>query len=385
MKFFGPTEPADFLMRPNRFTLVCRLKGHTVKAFLPNPGRLWELLLPGAVVYLEKAGQENILPYTAVAIERDGHPVMVHTHRTNDLVDHLLRKGLIPGLERAEVVKREARHGRSRFDFLLKRGKEEVFLEVKSCTLFGQRVAMFPDAVTARGKRHVEELARLAEEGKSGAVLFLICWPKAQFFLPDYHTDLEFSRALLAARDRISIVPLALELRKDLSLTSRVRTLEIPWHLAEREVEDRGSYILILRLPAGKNIDVGKLGKVEFKAGYYLYAGSAWKNLTRRLQRHRRERKNLFWHVDYLRAEAEFHWALPIRASEDLECKLASALRGVADWEVPRFGSSDCSCPSHLFGMSHDPLHSPPFISLLQYFRMDRLFGPRAGSGGQRR
>ena len=221
MNFFGPTEKATFIKRPNRFVVVCQLNGKTIKAFLPNPGRLWELLLPGAVLYLEKSPKpERKLPYTVVAIEREGQPVMAHTHRTNDLVEHLLRRGILPGLEGAEIARREARHGNSRFDFLLKRGEEEVYLEVKSCTLFGKHVAMFPDAVTARGKKHVEELAELGAEGISGAVVFLICWPRASFFMPDYHTDLEFSRALLQAREKVSILPVALEISRDLSLTS---------------------------------------------------------------------------------------------------------------------------------------------------------------------
>jgi sugar fermentation stimulation protein A len=308
-----------------------------------------------------------------VAIEREGLPVLAHTHRTNDLVEHLLRRGILPGLEGAEIARREARHGNSRFDFLLKRGEEEIYLEVKSCTLFGKHVAMFPDAVTARGKKHVEELAELGAEGISGAVVFLICWPRASFFMPDYHTDLEFSRALLQAREKVSILPVALEVARDLSPTSKVRLLEIPWGLLEKEVEDQGSYILILRLPAGKEIIVGKLGKIQFPKGYYLYAGSARKNLTQRLERHKRERKKLFWHIDYLRAQADFHLALPIRASVFLECELADALKKISDWEIPDFGSSDCSCDSHLFGTRADPIHTPRFISLLQYFRMDRL------------
>ncbi len=375
MNFFGPTEKAIFIKRPNRFVVVCNLHGKILKAFLPNPGRLWELLLPGAVLYLEKSPQPGRkLPYTVVAIEREGRPVMAHTHRTNDLVEHLLRKGMIPGLEGTEIIKREIRHGNSRFDFLLKRGEEEIYLEVKSCTLFGKQVAMFPDAVTARGKKHVEELAELKGRGKSGAVVFLICWPKASFFMPDYHTDLEFSQTLLAVRDRVSFLPVGLELNPDLSLTSKVRLLEIPWEILEKEVEDRGSYILILRLPAGRKLNIGKLGRIEFKAGYYLYAGSAQKNLTQRLERHKRERKKLFWHIDYLRAHAEVHLALPIRASDPLECELAGALKRISTWEIPGFGCSDCSCSSHLYGMSKDPIHTPEFISLLQYFRMDRLF-----------
>jgi sugar fermentation stimulation protein A len=385
LSLFGPTEKATFLNRPNRFTLFCRLKGKTVRAFLPNPGRLWEMLLPGATVYLERAQPGNFLSYTVVAVQKGHHPVMIHTHRTNDLVEHLLRRGWIPALAGAEVLKREVSRGRSRFDFHLRRSGEEILLEVKSCTLFGRKVAMFPDAVTARGKRHVEELASLAEEGKSGAVLFLICWPKADIFMPEYHTDWAFSRTLLAAKDKISIIPLAVGIGEDFSLNPPVRTLKIPWDLVRREAEDRGSYILVLHVSSSRSVEVGRLGRIQFPAGYYLYVGSAEKNLTRRLERHRRERKRFFWHIDYLRARAEVHQILPIRTSDRLECELASALKKVADWEVPGFGSSDCGCLSHLFGMRTDPLHSTEFIDVLQYFRMDRLFERERRSPSGRR
>ena len=170
-------------------------------------------------------------------------------------------------------------------------------------------------------------------------------------------------------------------MRSDLSLGKKVRTLPIPWDLVEMEAKDRGSYILVLKLPARRTIKVGSLGKIRFEAGYYLYVGSAQKNLTRRLERHRRERKNLFWHIDYLRAETELHCALPIRTADDLECEMASVLGKLAEWEIRSFGSSDCSCSSHLFGMSEDPLRPPEFIALLQYFRIDRFFQPGAPSG----
>jgi len=175
--------------------------------------------------------------------------------------------------------------------------------------------------------------------------------------------------------EKKSIIPAAVELQKDLSLKSRVQILEVPWNIVEKEAKDRGSYVLILKLPEKARTEIGKLGVVRFRRGYYLYIGSARKNLSRRIQRHRRMRKRLFWHIDYLRAISAFYQALPIRTSDPLECEIAQAARKIAEWEVPRFGSSDCSCSSHLFGMSKDPLQSAKFISLLQYFRMDRLIG----------
>jgi sugar fermentation stimulation protein A len=376
VKFFRPTEKALFLERPNRFTLLCRRSGKVVKAYLPNPGRMWELLLPGAIVYLEKTSStENRMPFTAVAVEKQGYPVMVHTHRTNDLADELLKKDLVPGLEGAEVFKREVKEGRSRFDFFLKKGEEKILLEVKSCTLFGRKIAMFPDAVTARGKRHIEELADLTRKGAAGVILFLIFWPRAEFFMPEYHTDLEFARGLLAVKEKISVIPLAVNLWPDFPLTFKARVLDIPWNIVENEAQDRGSYILILRLREKARIEVGKFGKIGFQKGYYLYIGSAKKDLSRRIERHRRMRKKYFWHVDFLRAAAEFRHALPIRTQDNVECEIAHAVKEIADWEVSRFGSSDCSCPSHLYGMAQDPLQSAKFISLLQYFRMDRVIG----------
>jgi sugar fermentation stimulation protein A len=77
--------------------------------------------------------------------------------------------------------------------------------------------------------------------------------------------------------------------------------------------------------------------------------------------------------VDYLREAAEFHAALPVRASVDIECEIASALRKIAAWEITEIGASACEGGSRLFGMTENPLQNRSFIHLLQYFRIDRL------------
>jgi sugar fermentation stimulation protein A len=84
-------------------------------------------------------------------------------------------------------------------------------------------------------------------------------------------------------------------------------------------------------------------------------------------------RKNFHWHIDYLRDSSEFLAALPVRSDDDLECEIAAGMGDAADWTVPDFGSSDCSCPSHLFGFETHPLNLAPFHHLLQHFRMERL------------
>jgi len=368
-------QQAKFLRRPNRFIVECDTGGDVVRAHLPNPGRLRELLLPGSTVFLQRHRRDTgrKTGYTAVAVEREGEPVLLHTSATNDAAHRLLENGLVPGLEEYRVARREVTVGRSRFDFLLEGRGEELLLEVKSCTLFGKRIAMFPDAVTARGRRHVLELASLADAGRKTGVLFIVHWPRAEFFLPEYHTDPLFAQAIGEVRDRVMVKAVAVSWNRDLTLSRRVREAVIPWEVLEREGKDGGAYLIVLRLPRKRRIRVGRLGEILFPKGFYIYVGSALRGLERRVERHRRLRKKMHWHIDWLRSEAEFHGAFPVRTADRLECELAQAMKKISEWDVPGFGSSDCGCPTHLFAMESDPLSSPAFIGLLQYQRIDRL------------
>jgi sugar fermentation stimulation protein A len=270
-------------------------------------------------------------------------------------------------------VKAEATAGRSRFDFILEKDGKPFFLEVKSCTQFGKRIAMFPDAVTARGRRHITELAHHAEKGTPGGILFLIHWPHADYFLPDYHTDPEFTRTLIHQRNKLLITAVSIGWTNDLTLKDDIRKVEIPWRVATEEAKDSGSYLLILELRENMAIDIGKLRTIDFRKGFYIYVGSAKKNLQKRLERHLRKRKNMFWHIDYLRDKAEDCTAIPIRSTDDLECGLSKAIDMITPLSIPGFGSSDCDCTSHLFYMDDNPLKNPFFIDTLLHFRMDRL------------
>ena len=377
LRLFHNRLQARFLRRPNRFLIRCLRRGRILSAFLPNPGRLQELLLPGRSIYLvrEEKSSSRKTRYTAVGVDRDRHPVMLHTHRTNEVARFLLQERKIPGLENARMVRSEIRAGRSRFDFLLKERSQDILLEVKSCTLVGEKVAMFPDAVTERGARHLRELAEISKEGIRAVILFVVHWPFAKIFMPDFHTDLSFSQTLLRVRDRVEVIAVSVRWGQDLSLSSRIKVLDIPWEAIEKEAKDRGSYLLILNLKRNRKIDVGKLGRIHFRKGFYVYVGSAMAHLSQRMARHRRLRKHHHWHIDELRAVAEFHSVLAIRSSDRLECELAGAVSGIDGWSVPRFGSTDCSCKTHLFGMAGDPIQSEGFQKLLQRFRMDRLAG----------
>ncbi|MBW2526446.1 MAG: DNA/RNA nuclease SfsA [Deltaproteobacteria bacterium] len=368
---------ARFVARPNRFVARCALEdGSLVDAHLPNPGRMWELLLPDVQLWLARRrfvpsrSSPPVTGFTVLAVERSGEPVMLHTHATNDVARHLIEGGQLPPLGDARVIATEVKRGRSRFDLLLSRRGKEVLCEVKSVTLFGNGTAMFPDAPTARGRRHLVELAESAAAGVKPVVLFLVHTRRVERFLPDYHTDLEFARTLLALRRRLQVVAAAVGWRPRLGLPRRAEVLPIDWRFLARHAQDRGAYLLLLRLKQRRLVEVGKLGRMAFQPGTWIYVGSAMAGLDARMARHLRRRKRLHWHVDHLRDVADEARALPIRSANRLECSLAAALGARFSRGPAGFGSSDCGCSSHLFFHPEDPLADPDLHTLLQRFRM---------------
>jgi len=375
VKLFDNINHATFLSRPNRFVIICSIDGRTVRAYLPNPGRLWELLFPGVRLALVKfpPSAERKLKYLVVAVEHNNQWIMLHTHHTNTVARKLIETNSIPGLEGAEIVQAEYKIGHSRFDYLLRKDGKDILLEVKSCTLFHKTLAMFPDAISARATRHLLELAELSHQGYTTAVLFVVHSPRMKYFMPEHHTDLEFTRTLFDVKDQVMVRAVSVEWNNDLSLGTRTQNLTIPWDLVDREAHDSGSYMVILQMDRDRTIEVGGLGKIKFRKGFYGYVGSAKQPLSKRIARHQRIIKKHHWHIDYLREQTAFHAAIPIRTTADLECEIATGLERISDWHMPGFGCFDCNCPTHLFGFHDDPVHSPKLIEMLLYFRMGRL------------
>ncbi|MGC8811996.1 MAG: GIY-YIG nuclease family protein [Candidatus Aenigmatarchaeota archaeon] len=114
----------------------------------------------------------------------------------------------------------------------------------------------------------------------------------------------------------------------------------------------KGAYLLFIKLEKDERIKIGKLGSFDFKKGFYVYSGSALKNLEARVKRHAQKKKKFFWHIDYLlnSKKAKIVSILAIESKKRIECKLnkiVSSLPG-AKFLVKKFGSSDCKCKSHL-------------------------------------
>lgn len=368
-------KEARFLERPNRFVAKLELDGREINAHMPNPGRMWELLFKGVVMYVIPHKGENLkTAYRVIGVKREGVPIMLDTNYCNEVAAHLVDTKQVPGWEKWHVKRREYTVGKSRFDLLLENDQEEQFLvEVKSCTLFSKQGAMFPDAITERGRKHLLHLAHLREEGWRTGLLFLVHWEQAKWFLPDYHTDLAFAKTFLEVEKQIDWKALTLKWSEEFTMPEAKGLCAFHRELLAQEAEDKGDYLMVLRLEDEATLSIGSKGELFFPKGFYVYVGSAKANLAKRMERHKRKRKKMHWHLDYLRGHCEVVAAMPIRTSEDLECPLAEAVKAVSDWAIKGFGCSDCHCESHLFGFSNNPVHDEAFMMVVEDFRMNIL------------
>ncbi len=195
----GDLTEARFRERLNRFLVKVDLQGGSTLSHLPNPGRLKELLRPGARVYLQKeTGERRRTRYDLVAVEFGSVLVSVDSRLPNRAILTLLREGRLKEFEGYSTVVPEAGVGGSRVDFLLRDG-QDCYLEVKSCTLVVRGTALFPDAPTDRGTRHLGELTRLVRSGLRAAILFVVQRPDATLFRPNDEADPKFGEALRRA------------------------------------------------------------------------------------------------------------------------------------------------------------------------------------------
>jgi sugar fermentation stimulation protein A len=183
-----------FLQRPNRYVAEVRLGAEVVRAHLPNPGRLTGTLAPGCTVLLDGPVPGRACPWTVLAAREGGTWVGTVTTLPNRLFPQLHERGLFPELPPGPL-RREVAQGPSRFDFAL----GEALVEVKSVTLARDGWARFPDAVTARGTRHVDELAGHAGRGRGAAVVFVAQRGDVAGVEPEDEVDPAFGAALRRA------------------------------------------------------------------------------------------------------------------------------------------------------------------------------------------
>ncbi|MFW9820089.1 MAG: DNA/RNA nuclease SfsA [Candidatus Thorarchaeota archaeon] len=187
-----------FISRPNRFIGEIEYKGRKESAHIHDPGRLTELLIEGAeVLFTYSRGK---LKYYIKAVKADDEWVLIDTALHSYIAYEVFK--LLPQFSNVKEIRKEVKIGNSRIDFLL----DGIPLEVKGVTLVKDKIALFPDAPTKRGARHVREIIEY-----DGIIFFLI-FRKAKGFAPNIEMDHKFSKNLSDARNRgIKIIPVQIE------------------------------------------------------------------------------------------------------------------------------------------------------------------------------
>lgn len=203
MRFASPLLEGRLVRRYKRFLADVELAaGELVTAHTANPGRMLGLATPGSAVWLSHHDDPaRKLKYTWQLIEVDGRLVGVNPALANRLVREAIERGAIPELAGYGSLRTEVRAGpRARTDFLLEdSARPPCWVEVKNATFLAGEAALFPDAVTERGRRHLEELAALARGGARAVLCYLVQRPEPRVVAPADAIDPAYADAFRAA------------------------------------------------------------------------------------------------------------------------------------------------------------------------------------------
>lgn len=191
----------EFLSRPNRFIAKVLLDGKEETVHVKNTGRCRELLTDRAEVFLATANNpERKTKYDLIAVRKGGKLINMDSQIPNDVAEEWLKKGSL--FSENARIRREVTQGKSRFDFYIEDGDEKIFLEVKGVTLENDGIAMFPDAPTERGIKHINELISLTDEDYRCYILFVIQMEDVYIFKPNDTTHKAFGTALREAEKK---------------------------------------------------------------------------------------------------------------------------------------------------------------------------------------
>ena len=202
MNFENKLIPGRFIKRYKRFFVDVKIKDKIITAHCPNTGSMYGLLKKGNKVWVTKSDNPNRkLKYTLQIIEDKKSKVGVNTHLTNKIVYHALKNNLIKEFDKKIEIKPETKFGtNTRFDFLITQKKFKAFIEVKNVTLSRiKNLAEFPDAITSRGLKHINELLKASNMGYKIFILYLIQRDDCKLFKIAEDVDPEYSNSLVKA------------------------------------------------------------------------------------------------------------------------------------------------------------------------------------------
>ena len=202
MNFKNKLISGVFIKRYKRFFVDIKIRNKVITAHCPNTGSMFGLLKKGNKVWLSKSDNPNRkLKYTLEIIQDNKSKVGVNTHATNKIVFDALQKNLIKEINNISDIKPETKFGKkTRFDFLVLKNTEKIFVEVKNVTLSRKKkIAEFPDAVTTRGLKHIYELINAGKKNYKIFILYLIQRDDCKLFQIAKDIDPNYATALKKA------------------------------------------------------------------------------------------------------------------------------------------------------------------------------------------
>ncbi|HRW62026.1 MAG TPA: DNA/RNA nuclease SfsA [Bacteroidales bacterium] len=211
MKFAQTLIHGILIKRYKRFLADVKLdSGEIITAHCTNSGSMKTCLENGAEVYLSPVDDPNRkTKFTWEMIKINGDWIGINTGNPNKLAFEAVKNGEIEKLKGYTEVQREVTFGDSRFDVMAKNENETCFIEVKNVTLKEGDYALFPDAVTSRGKKHLETLVKVKEQGMRAVMLYVIQRMDVSIFAPAKEIDPEYSKALKNAWEKgVEIIPM---------------------------------------------------------------------------------------------------------------------------------------------------------------------------------
>jgi len=210
MNFENKLIPGLFIKRYKRFFVDVKINNKIITAHCPNTGSMYGLLKKGNKVWISKSNNPNRkLKYTLEIIEDNKSKVGINTLFTNKIMLHALQNNLIKEFKGVSEIKPETKFGKNtRFDFLITDKKNKSFIEVKNVTLSRKKsLAEFPDAVTTRGLKHINELENAGKKNYKIFIIFLIQRNDCEVFTIAKDIDPDYAKALkLAVKNKLNIL-----------------------------------------------------------------------------------------------------------------------------------------------------------------------------------
>lgn len=189
----------EFVSRPNRFIAYVDVNGIREKCHVKNTGRCKELLIPGVKAVLSVADNpERSTKFDLVAVYKEDMLVNIDSQAPNKVIVESIHK--IPGFEDVNVHP-EYKYGNSRIDVFAYSGNRKILMEIKGVTLENNGLALFPDAPTERGLKHIRELEHSMEEGYEAYIMFLVQMRGPTSFSPNYEMHEEFAKEVKNAQN----------------------------------------------------------------------------------------------------------------------------------------------------------------------------------------